>query len=167
MNAIPVLDMYEHLNQFLPFKNEMLYFHLVPTEADDQPCIRYRDRLYNNLPMLLDRAPHLGDKDELPAFAQIVNFMLAGGRFSYIEHPQSFCVEYERMMSHIEPDMEPAFHRHGPFETDEISKPSLEADHLQFYVYQRHTMVPYRVTCPFPRITAADNIPYELLPYRC
>lgn len=166
MNAIPVFDMYQHLAQFLPFKDEMLFFHVVPTEDSDQACIRYRETLYDSLPILLDRAPQLADKDELPVFAQIVNFMLSGNGFRYIQHPEAFCIEYEQMLDFKDPEMEPAFMRYGPFVTDEISRPQLNGDTLQFYVYQRHTMVPYRVTCPFPRITAADEIPYDLLPYR-
>ncbi len=165
MTASLAIDMYQHLYQFLPFKQEMLYLHLVPLEHEEQPCVRYRDRLYENLPLLLDRVPELGHVDQLTVFAQVVNFMATAGMFLYIEHPRAFRVEYARRFDQVDQVIEPAYQRYGPYDVAEVRDPTLEDETLVFYTYQRHSFVPYRVTCPWPRITAADDIPYELLPF--
>ena len=101
--------------------------------------------------------PDLTEPAHLPAYCRLASFLLTGNRFRPIQDPAAFRAQ-------AEPG--PGAPDYGPFDLGEITDPEVRAGALRFYVTDAHSEVPYRVTSPFPPKGPADEVRYEILPYR-
>ncbi len=105
-------------------------------------------------------------EEKLRLAAQIINHLAFAGQFRLIEDPDEFKSQYRATYHSNDLRLTFANQAGGAYDVSEIDLPQLRNDRLVFWVYARHTLVPYRVNIPYPLTSLLNELTYELLPKR-
>lgn len=136
---------------------------------DDEhfPTIASDDKKYSCPWQLINDYPSFLLRENLDRSAQLINFLLHGTQYQYIDSIEGFKQDYQRSIDTAEFDSHVAGQliNYGQYDLSDMRLPWLESDRLSFYVKHSYTSVPYRIAVLFPYAFHQVNVSYSLLPY--
>jgi len=134
---------------------------------DNIPIVQHGSTHYKDIYKLTIDFPLLTKGRNIEVLSQLANFLFQGTSYKFInnisEYKESYLnrIEFEKNSLDFLPER---LIDHGIFDLNSMHPPVINGKELTFYVYDDHTGVPYKVTCPFP-IPANVKAVYSLLPY--
>ncbi|CAF23026.1 hypothetical protein [Candidatus Protochlamydia amoebophila] len=153
----------------LPPKKLVIGPHTVCLSWNENlPVVKYQNRIYPHIWLLVEALPELSDPLHLVSFAQLSNFLWKGGEFEYIECIKTYQNSYKERIG-LERAQPTIFFEHRLtdykiFDVSIMHKPKIESNQLVYFAYQVSTGLPYRVVCPFPYKSTTATIHYQILP---
>lgn len=143
-----------------------LALHFTEYGPTSVPAITWGGRTFTDsvdAMLALRRGDHPLE-EKLRLAAQIINHLAFAGQFRLIEDPDDFKLQYRATYKSDGLRLAFANQANGAYDVSEIALPKLSSDRLVFWVYARHTLVPYRVSIPYPLTSLLNELTYELLP---
>ena len=152
--AIQVL----HVNLF-----ELRFFF----DQYQQPTVEIQERHYHSFPDLFHDLPLLSTTPYLDKAAQVINFLVKGLEFQYIDDISLFQTNYRRIIedeSFESPYEHTRLSDYGIYDVSGMHPPKIVEGQLVFFVRHDYTALPYRVSLPYPIAANDKSVYYELLP---
>lgn len=141
--------------------------HFTEHGPTSVPAVTWAGRTFTDsvdAMLALRRANHPLE-EKLRLAAQIINHLAFAGQYHLIEDPNDFKNQYRATYNGGRLRLALANHHNGAYDVSEIDLPHLRNGRLVFWVYARHTLVPYRVSIPYPLTSLLNELTYELLPH--
>lgn len=138
-------------------------------DQDHKPAINVEGQTYNSLVALFQSFPILSNPRYREKVAQIVNFLLKGLEFHYIENIEKFKEEYQQQIEYEQLSLEDRLVRlsdYGIYDLSSMHAPAVINGQLIFFVKHDYTQLPYKVSVGFPITSDYPNARYELLPFK-
>jgi hypothetical protein len=151
--------------------------HMIPIETlefnfffnqENKPTIEVKERIYTSPAPLFRDFPILSNPHYPEKIAQLINFLLKGLEFHYIENIEQFKEDYYQQIEseQITLNDQPAhLSDYGVYDLSDMHAPTIQNGTLTFFVKHDYTHLPYKVSVPFPILTDQIRASYELLPY--
>jgi hypothetical protein len=138
-------------------------------DPHNRPCVKFGSASFTLILPLMQAIPALARLHHLKELAHILNFLLSGNEYHFIEDIKQFQDAYlERVeFEHNTLDYLPSrMTTHGVFDLSAMHPPKISNGKLIFYVKNNYSGVPYRVICPYPITSDTPQLWYQLLPYQ-
>lgn len=142
-----------------------LEFHFYFNQ-EHKPAIFANNCSYHHLPELFHDFPLLMLPNNIAKAAEMINFLMTGLEFQFIENIEDFKIDYLQRLdsesSYDKPDVNIA--DYGAFDISGMHAPLIERNQLTFFVRKDHDHLPYKVSLAFPVASKQPHVKYELLP---
>jgi hypothetical protein len=134
---------------------------------DNKPTIEIKGKAYTSLSSLFRDFPFFSRLKNQEKIAQLINFLLKGLEFYYIENITEFQESYRKQIEieQLYPEEAPLYLKYGIYDVSIMHPPLIKNRQLIFFVKQDYTQMPYQVTVPFPIVQETVMAYYELLPF--
>ncbi|CAM2007292.1 hypothetical protein [Acanthopleuribacter pedis] len=147
-------------------QNRTVSLHFHENGASSVPAVTWRGRIFTDGVDAVAALHHSSHPlpEKLRIAAQIINHFTFAGEYRFIENPDAFKHEYQATYGPDDLRLQLAGRVFGPFDVSEIGDPQLRNGRLIFWVYARYTLVPFRVSVPYPLTSLLEELSYESLP---
>lgn len=128
-----------------------------------QPTIEIANENYNSLKALLQKYPLLVCDTNLPKTVQMINFLLTGLEYEYIDDLEKFKEDYQQRIESEQATLvgnSVKLSDYGIYDVSFMHEPKLDKGKLIFFVKNDSNNLPYKVSVD----TISSKAHYELLP---
>lgn len=149
-----------------PLRQSSVSLHFHERGSASVPAVTWAGRTFTDSVDAVAALQHSPQPlpEKLRFAAQIINHFTFAGEYRFISNPTAFKDEYHATYSRCDLRLQLASNVFGPFDVSEIGDPQLRNGQLVFWVYARYTLVPYRVSVPYPLTSLLEELHYESLP---
>lgn len=133
-----------------------------------KPLVKFEGKTYKTLHGLFEGVPELQKLENIKNLAQAANCLYGGDEYQFIDDTVKFQEDYLNRVEFEQNTLDFLPSRiieHGIFDVREMRPPRIVSSELVFYVQQKKTDMPYRVSIPYPVPSGKFPVHYELLPF--